>query len=115
MLTPGHILSIAPDPSLRATREGILQDAGYAVTSLSNTSEALAIIGGERIAFDILIVCDCTPADERSRLIATLKATSPHTPVLVIGQQREPLSDDVMHGLNGPQALLDRVARLLLI
>jgi DNA-binding NtrC family response regulator len=110
-----YILSVAPDPTLRRLREELLRRAGYVVTSLPSTSEALATISGKRIAFDIMIVCDCTPGDERRRLIAMLKATSPHTPVLVIGEHRELLCDDVVHGLNGAQALLDHVAGLLVV
>ncbi len=108
-----HILSVEPDPTLREVRELILQRAGYVVTSLPSTSEALASVSGKGLVFDILLVCDSTPADERARLIANLKAASPHTPVLMIGQRREQLIDDVVHGLDGPQVLLDHVAGLL--
>ncbi len=108
MPLPCHILSIAPNGGLRTIRDGILQDAGYVVTSLPSTYDALRVLNGTGYAFDIVIVCDCVPAEERSRFIATVKAASPSTPMLLIGKEREPLTDDFAH--DEPQNILDRVA-----
>jgi DNA-binding NtrC family response regulator len=112
---PRHILSVAPNCCLRATREEIFKTAGYAVTSLSSTSEALRKLSGNGFAFDIVVVCDCIPADDRSRFIATVKATSPTIPILLIGEGRELLITDAVRGLDGPEALLNHVAGLMVL
>jgi DNA-binding NtrC family response regulator len=108
-----HILCVAPDGCFHTPREEILQDAGYAVRSFPSTSQALRTICGRSVAFDIVVVCDCIRADERARFIATVKATSPHTPVLVIGERRDLLADGVVSDHDGQRALLDHVAGLL--
>ncbi len=113
MPLPRHILSIAPNCCLRTTREEIFRRAGYAVTSLPSTCDALLSLSGDSVDFDVVVVCDCTPADERARFIATVKATSPTTPILVIGERRELLTDDAVLGLDGPDALLNHVASLI--
>ncbi|HLY97185.1 MAG TPA: hypothetical protein VKO66_08190, partial [Sideroxyarcus sp.] len=82
---PRHILSVAPNCCLRYTREEIFKAAGYAVTSVPSTSDALQQLSGTGDAFDIVVVCDCTPADDRARLVATLKVTSPAIPALLVG------------------------------
>jgi DNA-binding NtrC family response regulator len=110
---PRHILSVAPNRCLRTTREEIFERAGYAVTSLSSIFDALRKLSGNGDAFDIVVVCGCIPAEERSRFIATIKATSPTTPILLIGEEREPLTDDAVRGLDGPELLLNHVAGLL--
>ena len=93
--------------------EDVIEDAGYAVTSFPSTFDALRKLSGIGDAFDIVVICDCIPAEERSRFIATIKATSPTTPILLIGEEREPLTDDAVRGLDGPEALLNHVAGLL--
>lgn len=95
------------------TREEIFKSAGYAVSSVPSTFDALRKLSGNGYAFDIVVVCDCIPAEERLRFIATVKATSPTTPILVIGDRRELLTDDAVRGLDGPQALLNHLAGLL--
>lgn len=115
MPLPRHILSVAPNCCLRNTREEIFKTAGYAVTSVPSTSDALRQLRGTGDAFDIVVVCDCTPAHERVRLVATLKVTSPAIPVLLIGvgERREFLTDDAVGRLDGPEALLNHIAALL--
>jgi DNA-binding NtrC family response regulator len=95
------------------TREDIFKRAGYAVTSLPSTSDALRKLSSDDFAFDIVVVCDCIPADERARFVATAKAISPTIPILLIGEEGQPLTDDAVRGLDGPQALLNHVAGLL--
>ncbi len=95
------------------TRECIFERAGYAVTSLPSTSEALSKISGNGFACDVVVVCDCLPADDRARFVAAIKATSPTIPILLIGERRELLTDDVVRGSDGPEALLNHVAGLL--
>ena len=115
MPLPRHILSVAPNCCLRYTREEIFKAAGYAVTSVPSTSDALQQLSGTGDAFDIVVVCDCTPADDRARLVATLKVTSPAIPVLLVGvgKQKEFLIDDAVGRLDGPEALLNHIAALL--
>lgn len=102
-----------PNCCLRITRENIFKGAGYAVTSLPSTSEALRKISGNGFAFDVVVVCDCAPADERARFIATVKATSPSIPILLVGQRRELLTDDAVRCSDVPQAILTNAAGLL--
>ncbi len=108
-----HVLYVGPNDEVRATRQEMLQRAGYVVRSFQSTPQALRAISSGRAAFDIVVVCDCAAAVERARLIATVKAASPHVPVLVIGDRRDPLADGVVNELDGPQALLDHVSALL--
>jgi DNA-binding response OmpR family regulator len=97
------------------TREDIFKGAGYAVTSVPSTSDALRKLSSNGFAFDIAVVCDCIPADDRARFIATVKATSPNIPILLIGGRREPLTDDVVGRLDGPESLLNHLAGLLVL
>ncbi len=108
-----HIVCVAPNRNFRTSHEEILRRAGYAVRSFPSTFQALRAICSGRVVVDIVVVCDCMPVEERARLIATVKATSPHTPVLIIGDRREPLADGVVSELEGPQALLNHIAGLL--
>lgn len=113
MPLPRHILSIAPNCCLRANREEVFKSAGYDVTSVASTSDGLRKLSATGDAFDIVIVCDCTPADDRARFIAALKFTSPDMPILLIGEQRELLADDVVRALDGPRVLLNHIEVLL--
>jgi hypothetical protein len=83
------------------------------VTSLPSTSDALHKFSGNGFAVDIVVICDCIPADERARFVATVKAISPTIPILLIGQRRELLTDDAVRGLDGPETLLNHIAGLL--
>ncbi len=113
MPLPRQILSVATNCRCRAIREEILTSAAYAVKSPPSTSEALQILSGNGYAFDLVVVCDCVPAEERLRFIATIKATSPNLPILLIGANRDSLVDDLVTGYDEPTTMLSRVANLL--
>lgn len=113
MPLPRHILSVTTNCCQRTTREEILQGAGYHVTSVPSTSDALRKVTANGGAFDLVVICDCTPADDRARFIAALKFASPAVPILLIGEQREMLADDKVGASEGPQALLNHVEALL--
>ena len=113
MSAPSHILFVAPNPYFRIAREETLQHAGYRLSTFASASEALDKIGSNNFAFDLMILCDSLAAEQRGHLIAMVKVTSPHIPVLVIGDTRDRLADGVVSDLDGPEALLDHITALL--
>jgi DNA-binding NtrC family response regulator len=76
------ILSAGRDRPLLYTRNRVLEEAGYIVTSAITTAEIVEkFFAGD---FDLIILCHSIPQDERQRIATLAHNHSPSTPVMVL-------------------------------
>lgn len=76
------ILSVGLDPELLGTRNLVLQSAGYTVVSANSIKEALdRFRAGD---FDLVLLCQSIPRNERDRLSLWIRASGSRTPVVSI-------------------------------
>lgn len=103
------VLSVGSDRMLLKVRDDVLRAAGYIVreylpsqfTSVEND-------------FDVAVLCHSIPADEQRRIIRYIRSHKPTAPILLVRSDGETSDvDATVHGLDGPQALLDCVGHLL--
>jgi CheY-like chemotaxis protein len=85
------ILSAGRDAHLLKKRNDVLTEAGYTVTSVGSSYEAIErLLSGN---FDLVLLCHSLSNEERRRLAGIVKNYSPSTPVVLIadmdGQQYE--------------------------
>ena len=108
-----RILSISYDPSLLATRELVLRQAGYQVASALGFADALQLCREGK--FDLIIIGHSIPRHEKEALLAEIR-TSCKTPVLSLYRASDgplPGLDYALDGMEGPQALLEIVRMVL--
>jgi DNA-binding NtrC family response regulator len=100
------ILSISYDEPLLATRQMILENAGYEVVSALGFTEAIAKSKGQK--FDLAIVGHSIPMTDKTAMAKTIKQDC-HCPIVSIRRHGyEPMreSDYSIDAIDGPEALL---------
>ncbi len=108
------LLSVGRDPLLMRTRTVLLGEAGYSVMPSFTSRDAFQIFISCDI--DLVILCHTIPQEEKSKLIASMKERNNRTPIVCIhvdGEADGKLVDAYVHSLDGPDALLSCVAKLL--
>ena len=108
------VLSVGRDPLLMRTRTVLLLEAGYSVMPSFTSRDAFQIFSSREI--DLVILCHTIPQEEKSKLIASMKKRNKRTPIVCIhvdGETDGKLVDAYVHGLDGPEALLSCIAKLL--
>jgi DNA-binding NtrC family response regulator len=80
-MTAPHILSVGIDRRLLLARHMLLEDAGFAVTSVSTTYEGLKTLATGR--FSAVVVGQCFPFTEK-QLFAAEVGERWHIPVIVL-------------------------------
>jgi CheY-like chemotaxis protein len=109
-----HILSISYDEPLLVTRELMLKQTGYDVSSAFGFAEALEICSN-RHDFDLVLMGHSMPQKDKAALLATLR-TKCSAPLLSIRRHDEnplPDADYSVDALDGPEALLHAIKSAL--
>ena len=103
-----RILSVSYDASLLSTRELLLEEAGYEVTSAHGFTDAIAQCTTAR--FDLFIVGHSIPTPDKQALIQTFRSNC-SSPVLTLSRYGEELikSEHCVDPFN-PDELLQAVA-----
>ena len=79
---PIVVLDAGRDPYHSKKREQTLTAAGYTVVTAHNSPDIINnLFEGD---FDVVILCNSLPNDERKRLAGIIKSYSPSTPVIVL-------------------------------
>ena len=108
------LLSVGRDPLLMRTRTVLLGEAGYSVMPSFTSRDAFQIFISRDI--DLVILCHTIPQEEKSKLIVSMKERNKKTPIVCIhvdGEADGKLVDAYVHSLDGPEALLSCVAKIL--
>src|SRR5205823_8703716 len=108
------LLSVGRDPLLMRTRTVLLGEAGYSVMPSFTSRDAFQMFISRDI--DLVIICHTIPQEEKSKLIVSMKERNQRTPIVSIhadGEADGKLVDAYVHGLDGPEALLSCIAKLL--
>ena len=81
-MSPNAILSAGRDRPLLYTRNRVLEEAGYLVTSTSTAAETVEkFFDGD---FDLVVLCHSIPLEERERVATLVRMHSPSTPVIAL-------------------------------
>jgi DNA-binding response OmpR family regulator len=76
------ILSAGRDRPLLTTRNRVLEEAGYLVTSTSTAAATVEnFFDGD---FDLVVLCHSIPLEERERVATLVRMHSPSTPVIAL-------------------------------
>ena len=79
------ILSAGRDRPLLFTRNRVLEEGGYSVTSTFTAADTVEnFFAGD---FDVVILCHSIPLEERERIAQLVRMHSPSTPVVVLADQ----------------------------
>ena len=79
---PIVVLDAGRDPHHSRKREQALSAAGYKVVTAHNSPDIInSLFEGD---FDVVILCNSLPNEERRRLAHIIKSYSPSTPVIVL-------------------------------
>jgi DNA-binding response OmpR family regulator len=108
------LLSVGRDPLLMRTRTVLLGEAGYSVMPSFTSRDAFQIFVSRDI--DLVILCHTIPQSEKGKLIVSMKERNKRTPIVSIhadGETDGQLVDAYVHSLDGPEALLSCVAKIL--
>jgi DNA-binding NtrC family response regulator len=111
--TGKRILSISYEPSLLLTREMLLSDAGFEVTSAKTLRGALECCKKSR--FDLVIVGHSIPKEDKRDVVKQIRQLS-LAPVLSIRRHGEEPLPEATHSIDsiaGPEALLKAVTQAL--
>ena len=76
------ILSAGRDRALLYTRNRVMEEAGYIVTSAITPAEITDFCF--RGDFDLVILCHSIPQEERERIARLVRMHTPSTPVIVL-------------------------------
>src|SRR5689334_10368971 len=105
-----RILSVSTDRSLLETREMLLHECGYEVTSALGASEAIKQVGSK---FDLLIIGHSMPHEEKRALVKAFRAHN-CAPVLALHRENEEMLEDVDFEIPpDPQVVISAVASLI--
>lgn len=106
------ILAVGYDPLVLETRSRVLQSAGYLVTSVLSSKQAIAqFLEGD---FDLVVLCHSIPEKERQRLVSVIREHSSRTPIIFISSglgQRDPSADVTIE--SDPKDLLSGLRAVL--
>ena len=104
-----HILSVSADKSLLESREMLLRECGYQVTSALDTSEAIKHCTAK---FDLLIVGHSMPHEEKQALVKAFRARN-SAPVLALHRENEEMLEGADFEIPpDPQVVVSAVASL---
>jgi PleD family two-component response regulator len=109
-----RILSISYDEPLLQTRQMLLENAGYDVTSALGYVEALETCTARK-NFDLILMGHSMPRKDKTTLINTLRPIC-EARILSIrrhGDDPLPEADASIDSLDGPHVLLDVVKKIL--
>lgn len=109
-----RILSISYDEALLATRQMILEQAGFEVISSLGFAESLE--NSKKGPFDLVVLGHSLPLKDKSAIVAALRKTKSKPKVLSIrrhGYAPIPEADASVEAVDGPQALLEAVRQAL--
>lgn len=112
-LAKKRILSISYDESLLATRQMILEQAGFEVVSSFGFAESLE--NSKKGPFDLVVLGHSLPRKDKSAIVAALKGKS-RPKILSIrrhGYPPIPEADASVDALEGPAALVEAVRQTL--
>jgi DNA-binding NarL/FixJ family response regulator len=104
------VLSCSVDDDLRWLRERILVGAGCKVISSTDRREALQLLSSE--TFDVLLLGHSLSATSMDELCSAFRKSSLHGRIVAVAGSGEPPRgnvDEVVHGLEGPEALIKAV------
>jgi CheY-like chemotaxis protein len=109
-----HILSVSYDQPLLFTRQMILEQAGYLVSSAYGFSEALEICQTMH-DFDLILMGHSMPQKDKAALLAALrpKCQAPLLSIVRHGDAPIPQADYSVNSNDGPTALLSAVHEAL--
>lgn len=102
------------DVLLMRTRTSLLRNAGYSVMPSFTSRDAFLIFSSRKI--DLVILCHTISEEEKIKLIGFIRLSKTRTPVISIhanGEADAKLVDAYVHGLDGPEALLSCIAKVL--
>src|SRR5204863_5239676 len=102
------------DPLLMRTRTVLLLEAGYSVMPSFTSRDAFQIFSSREI--DLVILCHTIPEEEKIKLIGSIKLGNKRTPIVSIhanGETDGELVDAYVHGLDGLDALVPCITKLL--
>ena len=80
---PRQILCIDDDPVVLLTNAGLLESLGYAVTSVDNGQDALALLDSDPARFDLVVTDHNMPGLSGLDVARVLATTAPALPVLI--------------------------------
>lgn len=104
------VLSVGSDRTLLNLRDEVLRAAGYAVRE--HVPSELSEVGNG--GFDVVVLCHSIRREEMRRIIRRIRHANPNIPILLVRADGEAeMVDASVHGLDGPQVLLDSVSKLL--
>ena len=107
------VLSCSVNDDLRWLRERILVGAGCKVISSTHKAEALQLVSSE--TFDVLLLGHSLSAESMNDLCSAFRRNSPQGRIIAIagkgGQRFSADVDQVVHGLEGPETLIEAVLR----
>jgi DNA-binding NtrC family response regulator len=111
-----RVLSVSHDDVVLSTRNQVLVQAGYHVTTTTELEQAVACLTEQ--PFDVVVLGDSIQANLRHQLAGKVKATRPSTAVLMLylpGEAPPPKGhvDAMVGSLDGPEALLAAIQGLL--
>jgi CheY-like chemotaxis protein len=109
-----HILSISYDQPLLVTRQMILEQAGYDVSSAFGFAEALEICTTQH-DFDLVLMGHSMPQKDKKALFEALrsKCSAPLLSILRHGDSPIPEANYSVDAQDGPSALLNAVQAAL--
>jgi CheY-like chemotaxis protein len=109
-----HILSVSYDQPLLVTRQMILEQAGYLVSSAFGFSEALEICQS-RHDFNLILMGHSMPQKDKAALLAALrpKCQAPLLSIVRHGDAPIPQADYSVNSNDGPAVLLSAVHEAL--
>lgn len=76
------VLQIGYSPALLHTRQSILEQEGYSVTSALGNDQGMAVAASEN--FDVIVVGFCSDTEIRIRMVRWLKQNVPRSPVVAL-------------------------------
>ncbi len=111
-----RVLSVCHDDVVLSTRNEVLSQAGYEVTTTMEAEQAVACLS--RSPFEVVVVGDSILPSVRHQLAKRLKSTRPGTAVVMLcrtGETPPPKGsvDAVVGSLDGPEALRQAIRNLL--
>jgi CheY-like chemotaxis protein len=112
-MTLTFVLSVGLDRELLGTRNLVLQSAGYTVVAAYSIKEAVdRLQGGD---FDLVLLCQSLPANERDGLSCWIRASGLRIPVASVSSKLR--SSDAFSGTtidSAPDALLRGIREVLI-
>jgi len=112
VLGPRTILEVGWDGKLLATRRLVLEGAGYNVESVLTSQHAYQRV--QHNSFDLLLLCHSMPEEDQRELTEQVRRLHPETLILSLYESTPTnlSADAVFNPLDGPEILLNCVARL---